>query len=196
MTLLKIKVVWKRGNKMEITNIYIISQIITVIYFVVLSLSYLLKNRVRILVANFIAHIGQATAMALLNGYTGAAMSLIMMLRDLVLLIQEVRKTKGKEINKKLDVIILIITIILIVALTVFTYNGPLSLLSVVATLITTFALWQKNVKIYKLLGLIAGILWLAYNFFIMSIMGILLELIVVICSAIGYVRDLRKEKN
>lgn len=196
MTLLKIKVVWKRGNKMEITNIYIISQIITVIYFVVLSLSYLLKNRVRILVANFIAHIGQATAMALLNGYTGAAMSLIMMLRDLVLLIQEVRKTKGKEINKKLDVIILIITIILIVALTVFTYNGLLSLLSVVATLITTFALWQKNVKIYKLLGLIAGILWLAYNFFIMSIMGILLELIVVICSAIGYVRDLRKEKN
>lgn len=182
---------------MEITLIYIISQIVTVSYFAILSLSYLLKNRTKILIANFIAHIGQTTAMAMLNGYTGAAMSVIMMLRDLTLLIQEIKKSKGKRINKKLDLIILIVTVILIVTLTIFTYNGPLSLLSVVATLITTFALWQKDVKKYKLLGLIAGILWLAYNIFIVSIMGIILELILVICSTIGYIKDIRKmEEN
>lgn len=180
---------------MEITLIYIISQIITVIYFAILSLSYLLKDRTKILSANFVAHIGQTTAMAMLNGYTGAAMSIIMMLRDLTLLIQEWGKSKGKEINKKLDLIILIVTVILIVALTIFTYNGPLSLLSVVATLVTTFALWQKDVKMYKVLGLIAGILWLAYNIFIMSIMGIILELILVICSIIGYIKDIKREK-
>ena len=161
---------------MEITIVYIISQIVTVIYFTILSLSYLLKDRTKILVANFLAHIGQTAAMAMLNGYTGAAMSVIMMLRDLTLLIQEHEKSKGKKINKKLDLIILIVTVILIVALTIFTYNGPLSLLSVAATLVTTYALWQKNVKRYKLLGLVAGILWLAYNIFIMSIMGIILE--------------------
>lgn len=180
---------------MEITLIYIISQIITVIYYGILSLSYLLKDRTKILSANFVAHIGQTTAMAMLNGYTGAAMSVIMMLRDLTLLIQEWGKSKGKEINKKLDLIILIVTVILIVALTIFTYNGPLSLLSVVATLVTTFALWQKDVKMYKVLGLIAGILWLAYNIFIMSIMGIILETILVICSIIGYIKDIKIEK-
>lgn len=180
---------------MEITLIYIISQIITVIYYGILSLSYLLKDRTKILSANFVAHIGQTTAMAMLNGYTGAAMSVIMMLRDLTLLIQEWGKSKGKKINKKLDLIILIVTVILIVALTIFTYNGPLSLLSVVATLVTTFALWQKDVKMYKVLGLIAGILWLAYNIFIMSIMGIILELILVICSIIGYIKDIKREK-
>ena len=175
---------------MEITYIYIISQIITIIYFAILSLSYLLKDRRKILGANFIAHIGQTTAMAMLNGYTGAAMAIIMMLRDLIFLIIESRKLKGKEINKKLDLVILIVTIALMIILTIFTYNGPLSLLSVLATLVTTFALWQKDVKIYKILGVIAGIFWLAYNIFIMSIMGIILEFIVVICSNIGYIKD------
>lgn len=180
---------------MEITRIYIISQIITVIYFAILSLSYLLKDRTKILTANFVAHIGQTAAMVMLNGYTGAAMSVIMILRDLTLLMQEWQKSKGKEINKKVDLIILIVTVILIVALTIFTYNGPLSLLSVIATLITTFALRQKDVKMYKVLGLIAGILWLAYNIFIMSIMGIILETILVICSIIGYIKDIKREK-
>lgn len=180
---------------MEITLIYIISQVVTIIYYGILSLSYLLKDRTKILTANFVAHIGQTTAMAMLNGYTGAAMSVIMLFRDVTLLIQETRKSKGKEINKKVDVMILIITFILIVTLTIFTYNGPLSLLSVIATLITTFSLWQKDVKMYKILGLIAGILWLAYNIFIMSIMGIILELILVICSLVGYIKDIKKEK-
>lgn len=181
---------------MEITLIYIISQVITIIYFAILSLSYLLKDRNKILTANFVAHIGQATAMAMLNGYTGAAMSVIMILRDLTLLVQENKKSKGKEINKKLDLIILIVTFILIIALTIFTYNGPLSLLSVVATLVTTFSLWQKDIKTYKILGMIAGILWLAYNIFIMSIMGIVLETILIISSIIGYKKDIKTHKN
>lgn len=181
---------------MSITLIYVISQIITVAYFSVLILSYLLQSRMKILICNFIAHIGQTTAMALLNGYTGAAMSLIMMIRDLVLLVQEKRKLKGKKISEKFDLIFLIVTVIAIILLTVFTYNGPLSLLSVMATLVTTFALWQKNVKMYKILGIVAGVLWLAYNVFVMSIMGIILESSLLIASTIGYIRDSRKEKN
>ena len=174
---------------MEITYIYIISQIITIAYYAVLSLTFFLKDRRKILSANFIAHIGQTTAMMMLGGYTGAAMSAIMLLRDLVFWIIESKKSKGKDINKNLDLFILIMTLVLILILTVFTYNGPLSLLSVIATLITTFALWQKNVKRYKILGLIAGILWLAYNIFIMSIMGIILELSLEIISVIGYIK-------
>lgn len=180
---------------MEITYIYIISQIITIIYYAILSLSYLLKDRNKILIANFIAHIGQTTAMVMLNGYTGAAMAAIMILRDLTFLIEENKKFKNEKIKKKIDLIILIITIVLIIVLTIFTYNGPLSLLSVVATLIATLALWQKDVKRYKILGLMVSILWLSYNIFIMSIMGIILELILAISSVIGYIKDTKIEK-
>ncbi len=176
-------------------EIYILSQIITVLYYGILSLSYLLKDRNKILTANFVAHIGQTSAMAMLNGYTGAAMSAIMMARDLILLIQEKQKAKGKTINERFDVAVLIITIALVIVLTIFTYNGLLSLLSVVATLITTFALWQKDVKRYKILGVVAGILWLAYNIFINSIMGIILEIILVISSIIGCIKEFKKSK-
>jgi len=34
--------------------------------------------------------------MVLLNGYTGAAMAVIMILRDITLIIQEIKKAKGK----------------------------------------------------------------------------------------------------
>ena len=96
-----------------ITPVYIISQIITVIYVALLNSSYFLKERIEILIANLLAHIGQTIAMVLLNSYTGATMAFI-------------------------------ITIILILTLSKFTYNGYLSLLSVAVTLVLTYGLWQK----------------------------------------------------
>lgn len=173
---------------MQVTTIYIISQVITVIYFAILSSSYLLKERKKILFANFVAHIGQTSAMYLLNGLTGSAMAGIMMLRDVVLLIQE--RNGEKKTNPKLDLIILLVTIFLIIILTIYTYNGLLSLLSVVATLITTYALWQKNTKVYKVLGFVAGLLWLFYNIYILSVMGIILESILLICTVIGFCKE------
>lgn len=96
-----------------ITPVYIISQIITVIYVALLNSSYFLKEKIKILIANLLAHIGQTIAMVLLNSYTGATMAFI-------------------------------ITIILILTLSKFTYNGYLSLLSVAVTLVLTYGLWQK----------------------------------------------------
>ncbi len=175
---------------MKITAIYIISQIITIVYYGMLCSSFLLKSRNKILFANLAAHIGQIIAMALLNGLTGSAMAFIMMLRDLGFYIQD-KYTKNNSRNKeKSDLIIFIGTIILVLALTLFTYNGLLSLLSVVATLISTFALWQKNVKYYKLLGIIGGILWLSYNVYIKSIMGITLEIVLAMFSIVGFIKE------
>lgn len=54
------------------------------------------KDKKKILIANFIVHIWQTIAMVLLNGYTGAAMAVIMILRDITLIIQEIKKAKGK----------------------------------------------------------------------------------------------------
>ena len=174
-----------------ITPVYIISQIITVIYVALLNSSYFLKERIKILIANLLAHIGQTIAMVLLNGYTGAAMAFIMLLRDLTLVIFEKLHIKSNKIN----LIIFIITIILILTLTKFTYNGYLSLLSVAATLVLTYGLWQKNVIRYKFLSIVAGLLWLAYNIFIMSIMGIILEITIIVFSTIGFIKDIKVSK-
>lgn len=178
---------------MKMEFIYIISQIITILYFLILSFSYLLKDRKKILFLNFIAHIGQTTAMALLNGYTGSCMALIMTIRDLVFLGEEQIKTKDKKTNSKFNFIVFIITIILIILLTIISYNGLTSLLSVIATFLSTIGLWQKNSKVYKIIGFIVGILWLLYNVSIMSIMGIILETILILATVSGFIREKRK---
>lgn len=62
-------------------------------------------------------------------------------------------------------------------------------MLSILATVIYTYSIWQKNEKIYKALGTPVGICWIAYNIFVKSLFGVILESIILICSIVGYVR-------
>lgn len=131
--------------------------------------------------------------MAMLNGYTGASMAFIMLLRDLSFLF--IGKNDKLKNNRQVDLIIFIITIVLIFVLTIIFYNGPLSLLSTVAALTSTYAVWQKNTKVYKILGLIGAIIWLSYDTFIMSIMAIILESILIIFTIVGLIKERKKKE-
>ena len=95
----------------------------------------------------------------------------------------------------KIDIIVLITFYIACVISAIFTYEGVLSLLSVIATMLYTLSVWQKNPKVYKLLGIPIGILWIAYNIYVMSIFGIILETILLICSSTGYLLEIKKGK-
>ena len=78
----------------------------------------------------------------------------------------------------------------------VITYDGFLSLLSVFATTLYTISVWLKKTKIYKLLGIPIGILWVLYHIYIMSIFGTILEGILLICSTTGYLLESKKIKK
>ena len=137
---------------MEITIVYIISQIITLALYGILGISYLQKSRIKVLVLNIIVDILHIIAMFMLKGYSGAAMGLVSLYRDVFLLIQ------NKKNNKNVDNIILITSVILIIIFSFITYNGVFSMLSILAMLISTFAIWQKNVKYYKFFGIISSL--------------------------------------
>ena len=49
--------------------------------------------------------------------------------------------------------------------------------------------------KIYKILGIPIGIMWIAYNVYIQSLFGIILETILLICSLTGYLLEMKKQK-
>ena len=161
---------------MEVTATYIISQILTLILYSFLGISYLQKNRNKVLILNIIVDILHIVAMFLLKGYSGAAMGLVSLYRDIFLLIYSRKKN-----SKNRDIFILITSVILIIISSFVTYNGIFSMLSIVATLITTFAIWQKNVKYYKFFGIISSLLWILYNVFVFSVVGIVLESIIFI---------------
>lgn len=178
---------------MELTTEYIISQVFTIIMYVLLAITYYAKDRKAVLTISFLSLIANGLAYAFLSAYTGLAMCFIALVRNIIFLIDEKKNGNSENISKK-DIIILIILYIITIGSTVFTYDGPLSLLSVVATMIYTYSVWQKKTNIYKLLGIPVGILWILYNIYVKSIFGIILESILLICSITGYILEVRKK--
>lgn len=173
---------------------YILSQVFTIINYALLGLTYYAKDRKKILIISFLSIVANAVAYILLNAWTGVAMCIVALIRNIIFLIDEKKNGKRETINKK-DVVILIILYFATIISTVFTYDGFLSLLSVFATSLYTFSVWQKKTKVYKLLGIPVGILWILYNIYVKSIFGIILESILLICSISGYLLERKKCK-
>ena len=172
----------------EWTPTYIASQVLIILVYACLCSTYFLRNRKKILSLNIFAHVIQAVSFLLLGGLTGVAMNAIYIARDIYLVTDEK--------NNKRDVRILICFILAIIILTIFTYNGLVSLLSVIATIISTFAVWQKSTKVYKILGTPVSIAWLGYNISLKSIFAIILEGILLISTIIGYTLEKIKSKK
>ena len=179
---------------MELTLEYIFSQIFVIISYLLLMLSYQAKSRKNILILSNISIVANGLSYVFLQAYTGLAMCFVALFRNIIFMIDEKRNGKSEEISKK-DIIILAVLYLISLVSTVFTYDGFLSLLSVFATMLYTYSVWQKKTTIYKILGLPIGILWIAYNIYIMSIFGIILETILTISAIYGYFKE-KKNKQ
>ena len=180
---------------MELTLTYIMSQVFTIIMYLLLGVSYYAKDRKKILILSFLSLIANAIAYILLEAYTGLAMCIVAFIRNIVFMIDENRNGKRDKISKK-DIIYLIIFNVLIIVSTIFTYEGLLSLLSVIATMLYTYSVWQKKTNVYKFLGIPIGILWVLYNIYVESIFGVILEAILLVCSVTGYIIEKKKSNN
>lgn len=172
---------------------YILSQIFTIITYILLGVTYYAKDRNKVLVLSFLSLIANGIAYIFLNAWTGLAMCIVALIRNIIFLVDE-KKNGVKDKNNKTDIIILVILYIILIISTIFTYEGALSLLSVFATALYTFSVWQKKTNIYKLLGIPIGVLWILYNIYIMSVFGIILETILLICSLTGFLLDIKKK--
>lgn len=180
---------------MELTVTYIVSQIFTIIMYALMSLTYYLKDRKSILIVSFLSMIANGLAYLLLHAWSGMAMCIIAIIRNIVFIIDE-NKNGKKDKMVKLDIIVLIAVYISCIISGIFTYEGALSLLSVFATMMYTYSVCQKDTKIYKLLGIPVGILWVIYNTYVKSIFGIILEGILLICSISGYIIEKKNIKR
>ena len=174
---------------MELTLQYILSQVFIVICYLSLVLSYQAKSRKTVLIYSFVSIIANGMSYVFLQAWTGLAMCFMAILRNIIFIIDEKKNGKREKIVKK-DILILILLYLIAIVSTIFTYDGFLSLLSVFATMLYTYSVWQKKTSVYKILGLPIGILWIAYNIYIMSIFGIILETILTISAIYGYYRE------
>lgn len=180
---------------MEINFIYILSQIFTILMYALLAWTYFLKDKRKIVIVSALSLVANTIAYILLGAWTGLAMCIVAMLRNLYILWDE-KKYGKREVNEKRDYIFLAIVYLGIILATIPTYEGFLSLLSVFATSVYTYSIWQKSTKIYKFCGIPVGILWVAYNAYVKSIFGVVLESILLVASIIGYIAEVRSDKS
>ena len=180
---------------MELTVTYILSQVFTIVMYVFIALTYYAKDRKNVLILNSIGSTAQGISYIFLNAWTGFGTCIISLIRNLTFLLDEKINGKRENINKT-DIITLVLLCVISIILSVFTYEGFFSLFSVFATMLYTYSACQKKINIYKLLGIPNSILWLIYNIYVMSIFGIILESILLICTIIGYILEVRKNNT
>ena len=177
------------------TITYILSQIFIIINYIFLVMTYQSKNRKNILIFNFVALIASALSYMFLSAYSGLAMTIVAIIRNIIFIIDEKKNGKSEK-NQTKDYIILAILYIISIISGILTYNGILSMMSVIATMLYTYSVWQKSTKIYKILGIPVGIIWIIYNIYIFSVFGIILETILAISAVIGYIKERRNGKS
>lgn len=177
------------------TITYILSQIFIIINYIFLVMTYQSKNRKNILIFNFVSLIASALSYMFLSAYSGLAMTIVAIIRNIIFIIDEKKNGKSEK-NQTKDYIILAILYIISIISGILTYNGILSMMSVIATMLYTYSVWQKSSKIYKILGIPVGIIWIIYNIYIFSVFGIILETILAISAVIGYIKERRNGKS
>ena len=165
---------------MDLSFSYIISQVLVIVYYVIYSYTYHLKDNNKILKFGIFATIISAISYILLNAYTGMAMCIVAIIRNLLF-------TKDKKSITNLTIII-----ILTIVCSIFTFDSYFCLFNIIATIIYTYALWQKSTKIYKLLGIIVNGLMIIYDVYIKSILGVILITISFISSIVGYLKEIK----
>ncbi len=176
---------------------YIFSQIFTVVEYGLLGASYLAKNRKMIVVLDIASMASGIVAFLLLGADLGMAMSVIILLANFYYLWDENKHTAKERARLHLrDYIVLSVVLLGILIVTILTYDGPLSLLSVAATVIYEVSIWQKSTRVYKFLGIPVALCWMLYNGVVWSVFGVICEAVMLTTSIIGYVREVKKGKK
>lgn len=190
---------------MLITWTYIWSQILTVIEYGLLGATYFAKNRKLVVILDTISMAAGIGAYILLGADLGLAMSAVILVANFYYLwdewyekIEAKRRKKPKLVfgHQVRDYAVLILVLMVIAFLAILTYDGPLSLLSVAATVLYEISIWQNGTRLYKFLGIPVALCWMLYNVFILSVAGIVSEGIIFSAAVVGYLRDYRAGKS
>lgn len=176
------------------TTEYILSQVFAVLNYALLASTYLIKNRKMVFGLNIASLLANSATFFFLSAWSGLAMSLIAIFRNIILLIQNHfdKDTKNKVVNWSIFAFLVIVSAVS----GYFTYEGVLSLFSVFATFVFTVSIWQKNEIVYKALGILCSILWIVYDVFIWSIFSFSCESILMAVEIVGLILAIIKLKK
>ena len=104
---------------------------------------------------------------------------------------------QNEKINKKIYVLILIIFESIIVANCIYTWNGLISILPTIGSIIRTYCLWQTDMKLVRISGVTTGILYGLYYLYYQSWFLVMGDIILLFTAIINiYKNDIKNGKE
>lgn len=162
---------------------YLVAQIIGMIAFLVSIMSYHRKNKQGILSSVVLSNILNLIHYLLLQAYSGCITKVLAIFRDSFILI--------KDKNQKLTKIwFLLIFILLYLIALIFTYDGIFSIFPLIAAIIYMIVEWNGNELAIKKIAFICYFLWLGYNIFVFSIVGVVSNVVAIISTLIALINE------
>lgn len=148
----------------------ILAQVLASLAILFLVISILLKNKKNILLMQVIANGIYGIEYLLLGAFSAASMNFLSFLRLLKW--------------------ILFVFITLVLLFGIITYDGLISLLPIIITVLYTYAFWQNNLNVARIIYIVAAIIWIYYNYEVGTYVGIIgnaLEITTGLISLIKY---------
>ena len=153
---------------------YYIAQVIAAIGFLILLLSFWQKKKTKILFFQVISSLFYAMQYLLLLAFSGAAVNIIGVIRDILF--------RNKNIKRK----ILYFFLIIYVAVGIFFWQGYLSLLPILASLMYTIVIYQKRENDIRKGSLLVSLIWIIYNLSVNAHVALVTESILLISNVLA----------
>lgn len=162
--------------------------ILSILAFIALILSICIKDREKSLGVQSLNCLFEAMYSFTINAFTGAFLSIINFIRTFIFM-------QSVKIKRNIYVFILIMFESIIVLNCIYTWNGIISLLPTIGSIIRTYCLWQSNMKLVRISGITTGILYGLYYSYYQSWFIVAGDIILLITSIISiYKYDIKKE--
>ena len=168
---------------MSLTVSYILSQFLVVVYYLLYSYTFHLKDSKKILVFGIIATSSICVSYILLDAYTGVVMCFVAILRNILF-------DKSKN-----NTFYLLLILVLIILGFIFTFDSYFCLFNIISTTIYTYSLWCNDIKIYRFLGIFVNLFMIVYDMYIKSILSVILIIVALISSLVGYFKERNSRK-
>ena len=164
--------------------------IFSILAFIALWVSICIKDRKKSLLVQSLNCFFEAIYDFTINAFTGAVLSIINLIRTFIFI-------KKEKINKLIYLIILFMFEGVIIVNCIFTWNGYISLLPTIGSMIRSYCLWQPDMKLVRISGITTGILYGLYYIYYRSWFLVLGDIILLIISLISfYKNDIKHQKE
>lgn len=160
----------------------LIAQIFGFIALIIYCVSLQTTKREKLLKALIICNVFYCLQYLMLNAYAALFSCLIGAVRSIIFV-------KYEKENKPVSLWILLLVIGITIYSGILSYNGLISLIPIITGIMYSIAVWQPNLKIFRINSVINALCWIFYNIQVGAYVSILSSIIELISGSIAIIK-------